>query len=293
MITSMTGFGRGVASQNSIQVTVEIKTLNSRYLDITCRLPASIEDRELALKELVQQCLERGKVTVSVNVEKHESGVPDITFSPDLVKSYKDMLEEMKTISGVSGDVELKDIMQFEDLFIRRTEDPETLDEIWMLTRQAAETALDMTNRMRQKEGNQLKKELRKQVKGISEQLESVIELARERAPEAKRRLQNRLDALLADESISPERLEQEVAILVDKMDIQEEVIRLEAQREVFIETLESSDAAGRRLNFLCQETNRELHAIGAKANESEISHLIVFAKEKLEQIREQVQNIE
>src|SRR5690625_245395 len=293
MITSMTGFGRGVASQNSIQVTVEIKTLNSRYLDITCRLPASIEDRELALKELVQQCLERGKVTVSVNVEKHESGVPDITFSPDLVKSYKDMLEEMKTISGVSGDVELKDIMQFEDLFIRRTEDPETLDEIWMLTRQAAETALDMTNRMRQKEGNQLKKELRKQVKGISEQLESVIELARKRAPEAKRRLQNRLDALLADESISPERLEQEVAILVDKMDIQEEVIRLESHLEFFIETLESSDAAGRRLNFLCQEINRELNTIGAKANESEISHLIVFAKEKLEQIREQVQNIE
>src|SRR5690625_7395255 len=118
MITSMTGFGRGVASQNSIQVTVEIKTLNSRYLDITCRLPASIEDRELALKELVQQSLERGKVTDSVNAEKHESGVPDTTFSPDPDKSYKDMREEMQTITGERADVELKDIMQLERLFI-------------------------------------------------------------------------------------------------------------------------------------------------------------------------------
>jgi uncharacterized protein (TIGR00255 family) len=293
MITSMTGFGRGNASDNGIQVTVEIKTLNSRYLDITSRLPQSISDKELNLKEIVQDKIKRGKVNINVYVDKTRTGQPDFTFSPELVQSYGAMLEQIKLKANISKPVYLSDLMKFEDIFIRRPEDEETIKKTWNLTKQAMDDALDMVLKMRVKEGGQLKNELKSQVDGIAGQLDDVIRLSKERAPQALDRMKDRLATLLKDDEIDPERLEQEIAILVDKMDIQEEVIRLKSHLKFFLEALNSDDSVGRRLNFLSQEINRELNTIGSKSNDSEISHLVVYAKEKLEQIREQVQNIE
>jgi uncharacterized protein (TIGR00255 family) len=293
MITSMTGFGRGEANEDGIRVTVEIKTLNSRYLDISTRLPQSINEKELILKEIVQQKITRGKVNLVIYVDKTQTGQPDVTFSPELVKSYGKMLEKLKFLANISEPILLDDLMKFDDIFIKRPEDEETIERTWILAEVAAKKALDMVVKMRLKEGSQLKKELKSQVDGIAEQLEDVIRLSEERAPQALNRMKERISTLLADGDIDPDRMEQEIAILVDKMDIQEEVIRLQSHLKFFQEALESSDSVGRRLNFLSQEINRELNTIGSKANDSEISHLIVYAKEKLEQIREQVQNIE
>lgn len=293
MITSMTGFGRGEANEDGIRVTVEIKTLNSRYLDISTRLPQSINEKELKLKEIVQQKITRGKVNLVINVDKTQTGQPDVTFSPELVNSYGKMLEKLKFLANISEPILLGDLMKFDDIFIKRPEDEETIEKTWMLAEVASKKALDMVVKMRLKEGSQLKKELKNQVDGIAEQLEDVIRLSEERAPQALNRMKERISTLLADGDIDPDRMEQEIAILVDKMDIQEEIIRLQSHLKFFQEALESSDSVGRRLNFLSQEINRELNTIGSKANDSEISHLIVYAKEKLEQIREQVQNIE
>ncbi|MEX2574045.1 MAG: YicC/YloC family endoribonuclease [Balneolaceae bacterium] len=293
MITSMTGFGRGAAAENGIQVTVEIKTLNSRYLDISTRIPHTLIDREPDLKELVQKKINRGKVNISVNVDKADISEPDITFNPEMVKSYSKLLEHIKFVSGIPEPVELSDLLKFDDIFVKKPEDEKTVQTIWSLTETAGIQALEMVVKMRRKEGGQLKNELKNQIDGIDEQLDHIIRLSEDRAPEAMKRLKQRLSALLQDDSVDAARLEQEVAILVDKMDIQEEVIRLQSHLKFFYEALGSSDSVGRRLNFLCQEINRELNTIGSKANESGISHLIVFAKEKLEQIREQVQNIE
>lgn len=293
MITSMTGFGRGNASENGMQVTVEIKTLNSRYLDISSRLPQSISDKELVLKEIVQEKIKRGKVNINVYVDKTRTGQPDFTFSPELVQSYGAMLEQIKLKANISKPVYLSDLMKFEDIFIRRPEDKETIKKTWNLTKQAMGDALEMVLKMRLKEGEQLKNELKNQVDGIAGQLKDVMRLSKERAPQALDRMKDRLAILLKDDEIDPERLEQEIAILVDKMDIQEEVIRLKSHLKFFLEALDSDDSVGRRLNFLSQEINRELNTIGSKSNDSEISHLVVYAKEKLEQIREQVQNIE
>ncbi len=293
MIISMTGFGRGNATENGMQVTVEIKTLNSRYLDISSRLPQSISDKELVLKEFVQDKIKRGKVNINVYVDKTRTGQPDFTFSPELVQSYGAMLEQIKLKANISKPVHLSDLMKFEDIFIRRPEDKETIKKTWNLTKQALDDALEMVLKMRIKEGGQLKNELKSQVDGIAGQLDDVMRLSKERAPQALDRMKDRLAILLKDDEIDPERLEQEIAILVDKMDIQEEVIRLKSHLKFFLEALDSDDSVGRRLNFLSQEINRELNTIGSKSNDSEISHLVVFAKEKLEQIREQVQNIE
>lgn len=293
MITSMTGFGRGEASENGIQVIVEIKTLNSRYLDISTRLPNTINDKELDLKELIQKKIKRGKVNLNVYVDKAETGEPDITINPKLVKSYGKILEQIRTAANLSQPVEMSDLIKFEDIFIKRPEDEETIKKIWLLICEATQQALNMVVKMRQKEGDQLLNELKNQVGGISVQLNDIIKLSKKRAPDAMEKLRDRLSVLLKDDEVDPERLEQEVAILVDKMDIQEEVIRLQSHLKFFQEALNSNDSVGRRLNFLSQEINRELNTIGSKANDFEISHLVVYAKEKLEQIREQVQNIE
>lgn len=293
MITSMTGFGRGVATEKGFQVTVEMKSLNSRFLDISVRLPSSLNDKELVIKEKVQKMVRRGKINITVNVDKFESDEPEITYQPDLVKFYSEMLRNMNEQAGLSSQIELDHLMIFEDIFVKKPEDPKTVELTWALTNKAADEALDTLVKMRKNEGGQLKKELISHIQAMDSQLEKIVGLAEDRAPEALEKLKERMSALLSDDEIDPARLDQELALLVDKMDIQEEVTRLKSHLKFFLEAIESSDPVGRRLNFLSQEINRELNTIGSKANDSEISHLVVYSKEKLEQVREQVQNIE
>ncbi len=293
MITSMTGFGRGVATEKGFQVTVEMKSLNSRFLDISVRLPSSLNDKELVIKEKVQKMVRRGKINITVNVDKFESDEPEITYQPDLVKFYSEMLRNMNEQAGLSSQIELDHLMIFEDIFVKKPEDPKTVELTWALTNKAADEALDTLVKMRKNEGGQLKKELISHIQAMDSQLEKIVSLAEDRAPEALEKLKERMSALLSDDEIDPARLDQELALLVDKMDIQEEVTRLKSHLKFFLEAIESSDPVGRRLNFLSQEINRELNTIGSKANDSEISHLVVYSKEKLEQVREQVQNIE
>ncbi|MEX2368339.1 MAG: YicC/YloC family endoribonuclease [Balneolaceae bacterium] len=289
----MTGFGRGKASDNGIQVIVEIKTLNSRYMDLSAKLPSQIYDKELKLKERIQEKIHRGKVNLNVYLNKTKKGEPDITFSPELVKSYGEMLEEIKDEANIIEPIVLRDILNFNDIFIHKPEDTATLQKIWELTCKATDQAIQTVNKMRQEEGGQLKTDLRNLINGINDLLFDIIRLAEKRVPEARDKLNERIHSLISDEKVDPDRLELEIALLADKMDINEEIVRLKSHLKFFLEALESSDSVGRRLNFLCQEINRELNTIGSKSNDSEIAHQVVYAKEKLEQIREQVQNIE
>jgi uncharacterized protein (TIGR00255 family) len=293
MITSMTGFGRGESSSNGFSVTVEIKTLNSRYLDISVRTPQSLHDKELTLKESIQTKLSRGKVALNVNVEKTASKQTDIKLNLELVEGYKDILNQLKSAAGITEPIVLRDILQFNNVFETKKEDPKDIEIIWECTTEALASALENLNRMRKKEGAELKTDLVNQINGISDMLETVNELSEQRAPEVRERLHTRIKKMVTEDTFDPERMEMEVALLVDKMDINEEVIRLQSHLKFFIEALETGEPVGRRLNFLCQEINRELNTIGSKASDSKIAHHIVLGKEKLEQIREQVQNIE
>lgn len=293
MITSMTGFGRGESSSDGFSVTAEVKTLNSRYLDISVRTPQAIQDRELAIKEFAQDKLSRGKVNININLERTGGRQADIQLNSELVKGYGLVLRELKEVSGIEEPVQISDILQFSHLFETRKEDEEEVRVIWECTLTALGEALENLNTMRRKEGSELRSDLEKQINGISEILQTVGEISGKRAPETRERLHERIQKLVSDDSFDPERMEMEVALLVDKMDINEEIIRLQSHLKFFIEALDAEEAVGRRLNFLCQEINRELNTIGSKANDSTIAHHIVLGKEKLEQIREQVQNIE
>lgn len=293
MIISMTGFGRGDSAAGEFQVTVEVKTLNSRYLDVSARMPQNIQHYEIKVKEAVQKKLSRGKAHVSVNVEKTSDTKPDITFNEDKLKSYSKMLEQIKFIGNVSEPIKVSDLMKFDGIFETKREDEEQIETIWKCTSEALEQALSNLNSMRQKEGAELKSDLENQINSISGMLTKVNQLSKERAPDVREKLHSRIKSLVSDDNFDPDRMEMEVALLVDKMDINEEIIRLQSHLKFFLEALESDSPVGRRLNFVCQEINRELNTIGSKANDSEISQHIVLGKENLEKIREQVQNIE
>ncbi|MCW9708870.1 YicC family protein [Aliifodinibius sp. 1BSP15-2V2] len=289
----MTGFGRGEASSDGISVTVELKTVNSRYLNISLRLPQIIQEKELVFKELLQQHMQRGKVNVNVRVDKANTGKPEVTFNKNLVRGYRKMLNDLRETANIDKPVTLDDLLQFNDIFESREEDEETQKIVWELCHSATQQAAEALSKMRLQEGTQLEKDLLDRINHIEKMLGIIQEKTNGRAEETKQQLLERIENLVDNDKIDPDRLEMEVAVLVDKMDITEEIVRTQSHIKFFREAVKNEESVGRRLNFLSQEINREINTIGSKANDSEISQYVVQAKESLEQIREQVQNVE
>ena len=289
----MTGFGRGETTENGITATVEIKSLNSRYLDVSTRLPQRLQDRELEAKEMVQEYVNRGKINITVNVSEAESAGPSIAVDTNKVVGYSQIIKELKEAAGIDEPITIRDITQFNDVFINKEEDEEILEEKWKVAEKALQEALRSLLKMRTQEGNQLKNDLIDRIDFIDENIEIITNETNGRADETREKLLERINNLIDEDKIDPERLEMEVAILVDKMDVTEEIVRLRSHLKFFKEAVEQPEPAGRQLNFLTQEINRELNTIGSKANNSEIAQYVVKCKEALEQIREQVQNVE
>lgn len=289
----MTGFGRGEASENGITATVEIKSLNSRYLDLSTRLPQRLQDKELKVKEMVQKTVHRGKLNVTVYVSESETDGPSISVDEKKAKGYAKILNDLREVAGIEEPVSLQDITQFGDVFVNQEEDEEVTERKWEVAEKALKEAVNELLKMRTQEGNQLKNDLIDRIGFIDSNIEVITKETAKRGDEARDKLLERIQNLIDEDKIEPERLEMEVAILVDKMDVTEELVRLKSHLKFFIEAVEQPEPAGRRLNFLTQEINRELNTIGSKANNSDIAQYVVKCKEAVEQIREQVQNVE
>lgn len=293
MIHSMTGFGRGHASSDGISITAELKSVNSRYLDISFRIPQEIRERELAIKEYLQEQISRGKLNLVIRVDKTDTGQPEIAINPKLAKGYKTMLEELRQTTHIDEPLTIKDLTQFDEIFVTREQGAEVIDTIWELSQKALQEAVNQLVAMRAREGKQLENDLSNRIDHIEDKMAKVKELTDGRAEKVRDQLLERINKLVDDDTLDNDRLEMEVAVLVDKMDITEEIVRLQSHVKFFKEALESDDTVGRRLKFLAQEMNREINTIGSKANDTEISQHVVRAKESLEQIREQVENVE
>ena len=293
MITSMTGFGRGEMSDDGIIATVEIKSLNSRFLDLNIRLPQKFQDKELQIKELIQNSISRGKLNVSVHLDLKSGDEAGLNYDKDKVKAYASVLKEISEIADLDNDISLRTLLSFSDIFSVQDDEDEKLEKAWKLIFSAAEEAIENLNKMRRQEGNQLETDLQERIQSIESELVSIQEKSENRIPQAKQKLLDRINNLMDDDNFDEDRLELEVAIIVDKMDITEEIVRLKSHLKFFMEAIQEGALMGRRLNFLTQEMNRELNTIGSKANNSDIAHHVVRSKESLEQIREQVQNIE
>ncbi|MEP1151865.1 MAG: YicC/YloC family endoribonuclease [Balneola sp.] len=293
MIISMTGFGRGEAADNGISATVEIKSLNSRYLDLSIRLPQRLQDKELILKELVQKEIHRGKLNINVHITESDSGEPHIEVDEVKVKAYAKILRQVQSAADIESGLSIRNITGFGDVFITKEDDDEILEHKWSVALKALDNAISNLISMRTQEGDQLKNDLIERIENIESNLKDIEKVTDGRVEEVRNKLRERIQQLLDDDKFDKDRLETEVAVIADKMDITEEIVRMRAHLKFFIEAIEQPEPAGRRLNFLTQEMNRELNTIGSKANDSEIAHHVVRSKETLEQIREQVQNVE
>jgi uncharacterized protein (TIGR00255 family) len=292
MIESMTGFGRGEASENGLSAVVEMRSLNSRFCEVQLRLPRSLSHYEAEFREWVRRELNRGKITVSVEVRRDELPQVPLVIDEQAARSVYTILERLRSVCGIADPVRLEHVLQFREVFTP-TEENEALEQQWELVRRAAQEAMEALRAMRRREGQVLLEDLRTRLQSILAHLEQIEARSRERIYEYRDKLRQRVRELLAEEHIDPNRLELEIVLLADKMDITEECVRLRSHCRFFSEALEDTEPAGRRLNFLLQEMNREANTIGAKAMDAAISQQVVAIKEELERIREQVQNIE
>jgi uncharacterized protein (TIGR00255 family) len=293
MIASMTGFGRGEAEEQGYIATVELRSVNSRYCEISPRTPKSISDKESEIQRTIKDEFARGRISVSVQIEEPASEVAPYRVNAVAVKGYKDLLEEVRRAAGIEEPVRLEHILRYPDI-MESIDQPEPEDDYaWIATQAALLDACKAMRAMRLQEGDALRKELEDRLNGTEEKLREVERLAPIRVVSTKERLQQRLSEVLDDGRIDPDRLEFEMTMVADKLDVREECVRLDSHLVLFREAIASGDPVGRKLNFLAQEMNREINTIGSKSNDAEMSHLVVGMKEEIEKIREQVENVE
>ncbi len=293
MISSMTGYGRGEASDDHATVAAEVRTVNSRYLEVSTRLPRTIALRENDVKELVRTKFARGKINIAITIEHENTNEIPLKINASAAKAYHKLLETLRKEVSIDEEITLDHLPKFPEVL--EIDEFESGDEReWSLVRSALEKALEETAGMRNREGSELMKDLVERINGISATIDGIERMAKDRIPQERIRMEERLLELLADKSvINQQRLELELALYADKLDVTEECVRFRSHNKFFLEALKNEAAAGRKLNFLVQEMNREANTIGAKANNAEIAHLVVGIKEELEKIREQLQNIE
>ena len=289
----MTGFGRAEVAKRGITASVEVRGVNSRYLDVTTRLPRLLSQREKDIKELVRSCVNRGNLVVSVSVEEESDAIAPVAVNKMAAKAYIKLLNDLRKAAKIKEKVRLEHLLKFSEVF-EVPKDEQSDEQEWGVVEEALRSALDGFNTMRRNEGGELAKDLQRRIQWLSETVEKIERMSRERIPEERKRLHERIAQLVEDKSIIDQnRLELEIALLADKLDVTEECVRFRSHTKFFLETMAKGDSAGRKLNFLVQEINRETNTIGSKTNDAEIGHLVVQMKEEVEKIREQLQNIE
>lgn len=293
MISSMTGYGQGQASAKKTTAVAEVRTINNRYLEVTSRLPRTLSLRENDVKEFVRTKFSRGKVNVVITLSQESDNELPLKINAAAAKAYYNLLTTLRKTVKIQDAVTLDHLLKFpEVLEIDGTDQND--EEEWALAQQALSAALDNVVVMRKREGGELMKDLVHRLEIINRTLDAVESMAKERLPAERLRLETRLKELVEDHRvIDGNRLELELALFADRLDLTEECVRFRSHNKFFLQALENEEGAGRKLNFLIQEMNREANTIGAKANHAEIAHLVVAVKEELEKIREQLQNVE
>ena len=294
MVHSMTGFGRGRASVDGTTANVELRSVNKRHHDVSFRIPDALTGREGDIQTRLTEAFERGRFLVDIEVAADEEETLPIDLDTEKALAYKKLLERLSSAAQIQEPIRLEHLMQFDDLFVASEEARDVAaDEMWPAVEAALNEAIDALQAMRAQEGKALRTDLAARIDAIEENLDTIEDRAPERVRERQGRLQERLDELVTDDRIDPDRLETEIALLADKLDVTEECVRLRSHLEMFREAMDADEPAGRKLKFITQEIHRESNTIGAKANDETISRCAVQIKEEIEKIREQISNVE
>lgn len=293
MLRSMTGFGRGEQNRGGITVTVEIRSVNNRYCDVSTKLPSIVQSLDSELRDLVQKRIDRGKLMVSVRVDQPDGAVAPPRIRLETARMVFEDLERLRTDLGIVEPVGLTHLLAMEALSASADPD-EAQGPVKELLMQACADAITQLQEMRRREGMTLQTDLETRMSHMEATIVAIETASKERLPEARRKMADRIRMLLeSDVPADKDRLELEVAILADKLDITEELVRMRSHIAFFREVMAADEPAGRKINFLIQEMHREVNTMGSKANHAGIAHMVVDVKEILEIIREQIQNIE
>jgi uncharacterized protein (TIGR00255 family) len=289
---SMTGFGRGEAQAGDRIWTVEIRTVNHRFLDQRVAMPRTYQPLEDQVKKRVATSLDRGRVEVNCSLQGQEGTGARLVLDRNLAQQYLACLTELATMCGPGEKIGLGHLLCQRDLIVQEEVSPDLAAE-WQVVGSALDKALAECDRMREQEGQKLKEELLSRLAGFSGLVDSIEirlpELLRQRQDD----LQRRLDKLLAGVDLDPMRLHQEMAIMTDKSDVTEEMVRLRSHIHQFQSFLDDQQPVGRKLDFLLQEFLREVNTLASKINNASIAHVGVELKNEIEKLREQVQNLE
>ncbi len=293
MVRSMTGFGRGTCNENGKEFTVEIKSVNHRYIDFYIKLPRQIAYLEERVREVVSKSIFRGKVDIFISFEDRSEDSKSVMLDEALAGAYIQAIEKLKGKYGLKDDLSVSLISRFPDVLkIEKTEDDE--EQLWSILNKALETAVASLIQMREKEGNELRSSLLQK----ADYMESIISQITNRSPEVvieyKQKLENRIKDLLNQQTVDENRLAMEVAIFADRCSIDEELVRLGSHLSQLRDILSiKKQPVGRKLDFLVQEINREINTIGSKSNDISITKNVLELKSETEKIREQIQNME
>lgn len=286
----MTGFGLAATDYQNSKFAVEIKSLNSKFLELSLKLPRAFSDKELLLRNTCSKEIERGKVSISVNIERSEDTQKGATINTALLTKYFKQLEEINASLGANATNLLQTALNLPEV-ITYSED-EVGENEWDVLHNTFKLALANFNQFRIDEGNVLKTDLELRIKNILTFFAEIDQLAPLRVPQVKARLTQFLEDTVGKVNYDQNRLEQELIYYIDKLDITEEKTRLKSHCDYFMETLKSKDANGKKLGFISQEIGREINTMGAKANDAQIQQLVVGMKEELEKIKEQLLNV-
>lgn len=292
MIKSMTGFGRSIYENEGREYLIEIKSVNNRFSDINIKMPRSLNYLEEKLKKEILKSVSRGKVDVYITFNNNSDRGKSIKLNTEIAKVYIDELKKLSKEAEIIDNINIMDISKFPDVLnIRMEEDSEEIIEKELMI--ALDEAIKSFIDMREKEGNKIKQDLENRVKVISEKIEQISNISSGLVEEYIVKLETRIKELLKTDVVDQTRLAEEVVIYSDKCSVEEEITRLKSHMSQFLNLINENIAIGKKLDFLIQEMNRETNTIGSKANNLEITNLVVDIKTELENIREQVQNIE
>lgn len=293
MINSMTGFGKSEGVYEDKHFTIEIRSVNSRFCEISFRYPKNLTQKDLELKDIVRQRLTRGKIFISISQNNNGDDKISLTVNIDIVKEYSNILKNIRKAIGSKEKIKIEHLLHFSEI-LSAEQTEEITDEEYQFIRDLLKEAIDDTLNMKKKEGDFLRDDIFSRLDIIEKEVDVIFEAGKSRLPAVRTKVKERINQFLEDKSILDEkRLELETIMLLEKLDITEECVRLKSHINYFRECANSNEHAGRRLNFLIQEFNREINTIASKAMDAEISQKSSYLKEEIEKIREQIQNIE
>lgn len=293
MVKSMTSFGRASSNQGSKRLfSIEMKSVNHRYLDVNVRMPKSMIALEEEIRRLINKSLSRGKVDVFINLKGNSEGNGVAKVNLDLAKSYLKCLMDIEETLGVKNDITINQIARYPEVIIVE-ENEDSIEEIFEEIKPLIEESLLMMEGMRKVEGEKLKDDILSKLSEIEILVEEIAKIA-DRVPKAyKIKLEERLKKLLESVEIDENRVALEIALIADKSSVDEEITRLNSHIHQLRNTFEENGTIGRKLDFIIQEMNREANTIASKSSDVDMTNIVINIKNLLEKIREQVQNIE